>query len=64
VKHFRLEDRDLRIRKRGNEISVDPAPGTWSWLDAIATTLDADFVEGALEEPEMIDLREQWPPTE
>lgn len=31
---------------------VQPIPETWDWLDAMATTLDADCVEAAKEQPE------------
>jgi antitoxin VapB len=63
-KRFRLDSREVGIRKRGNEIILKPLPDTWAWLDEIARPLDADFVEGVLEEPEMIDCREQWPAAE
>jgi antitoxin VapB len=54
-KQFRLESREVRISKRGNEIVLEPLPDTWTWLDAIAGTLDPDFVEAAQEQPEMTD---------
>lgn len=60
-RNIRLESQELFISKRGNQIILQPLPDTWAWLDKIARPLDADFVEGALEQPEMIDRVEQWP---
>jgi antitoxin VapB len=54
-KQFRLKVREVAISKRGNRIILQPLPDTWAWLDEIARPLDADFLEGALEQPEMID---------
>jgi antitoxin VapB len=51
-KQFRLESREVRISRRGNEIILEPLPDTWDWLDAIKGRLDSDFVEAALEQPE------------
>ena len=50
-KQFRMEAREVRIRKRGKEIILEPLPDTWSWLDAIAGTLDEDFVKAVQEQP-------------
>jgi antitoxin VapB len=50
-KQFRVEGREVRIRRRGREIVLELVPDTWAWLDAIAGTLDADFVEAAQEQP-------------
>lgn len=50
-KHFRVEGREVRIKRRGNAIILDPVPETWEWLKAIAGTLDEDFVEAAKEQP-------------
>ncbi len=50
-KQFRVEGREVRIRKRGKEIVLEPVPDTWAWLDAIAGKLDDDFVEAVKEQP-------------
>jgi antitoxin VapB len=57
-KRFRLEAREVRIRKRGNEIVLEPLPDTWAWLDAIAGTLDEDFVEAVQEQPQATEERD------
>jgi antitoxin VapB len=51
-KHFRVEGREVRIRREGNAIILEPVPETWGWLKAIAGTLDEDFVEAANEQPQ------------
>ena len=51
-KQFRVEGREVRLRKRGSGIILEPVPETWSWLDAIAGTLDEDIVEAVQEEPQ------------
>jgi hypothetical protein len=37
--------------ERGAGIILEPVPDTWIWLDAIAGTLDKDFVEAVREQP-------------
>ena len=51
-KHFRVEGREVRIARRGSAIVLEPVPQTWEWLDAIAGTVDDDFVEAVKERPE------------
>jgi antitoxin VapB len=50
-KHFRVKGREVRITRRGNAIVLEPVPDTWEWLDAIAGTLDEDFVEAVKQQP-------------
>jgi antitoxin VapB len=52
-KEFRLDAREAGIRRHGRQIILWPLPDSWSWLDAIAGTLDEDFVQAALEQSEM-----------
>ena len=51
-KRFRVQGRQVRITRCGNAIILEPIPETWEWLDAIAGTLDKDFVEAVNEQPE------------
>ena len=48
-KEFRLACDEVRIRKEGSALILEPLPEDWSWLDGITGTLDDDFVEAALE---------------
>lgn len=50
-KEYRFEDREVRIRRRGAAVILEPIPKDWRWLDELAKAgpLDADFV--AVKEP-------------
>jgi len=47
----RAESRELRNRRR----ILEPVTDSWSWLDAIAGTLDEDFVEAVREQPQAVE---------
>jgi antitoxin VapB len=49
-KDFRFPGAEVRIRRHGSAVILEPMTEDWSWLDAIAGTLDDDFVE-AVKEP-------------
>jgi antitoxin VapB len=49
-KDFRFSGEEVRIRRHGNAVILEPIPTDWEWLDAIAGRLDDDFVEAALED--------------
>ena len=51
-KDFRLSGKEVHIRRRGNAVILEPVENDWSWLDAIAGTLDDDFVHAVKEQPE------------
>jgi antitoxin VapB len=51
-KDFRFGGKEVRIRRRGNAVILEPIPRDWNWLDAIAGKLDEDFVQAAQEEPQ------------
>lgn len=48
-KEFRFEADEVRIRKHGSAVILEPLNENWIWLDAIAGKLDEDFVESAQE---------------
>lgn len=50
-KQFRVEGREVRIKRQGNGILLEPVPETWSWLDAITGPVDGDFAEAVQEQP-------------
>jgi antitoxin VapB len=52
-KEYRFEGREVRIRKRGAAVVLEPIPSDWRWLDELgsAGALDADFVEAVREDP-------------
>jgi antitoxin VapB len=49
---YRVEGREVRIRRRGRAIVLEPVPESWEWLDGLAGDLDDDFVSAVREQPE------------
>ena len=49
---FRVEGREVRIRRRGRAIVLEPVPDSWEWLDALAGDLEEDFASAVREQPE------------
>ena len=49
-KEFRFEGKEVRIRRRGDAVILEPVPDDWAWLDAIVGKLDDDVIE-AVNEP-------------
>ena len=50
-KAFRFEGDQVRIRKHGNAVILEPVANDWAWLDAIVGELDDDFIEAVNEQP-------------
>ncbi|PYQ25756.1 MAG: AbrB/MazE/SpoVT family DNA-binding domain-containing protein [Acidobacteria bacterium] len=53
-KEFRVDAKEVQIRKQGNTIILNPIPDSWDWLDEIAGSLadDPDFMTAINEELE------------
>jgi antitoxin VapB len=53
-KEYRFEGHEVRIRRRGAAIILEPIPAGWRWQDELLSPggLDADAVEAAGEQPE------------
>jgi antitoxin VapB len=49
---FRVDGREVRIRRRGRAIVLEPVPESWEWLDALVNEVDDDFVSAVRERPE------------
>jgi antitoxin VapB len=49
---FRVDGREVRIRRRGRAIVLEPVPESWEWLDALVDEVDDDLVSAAREQPE------------
>jgi antitoxin VapB len=49
---FRVDGREVRIRRRGRAIVLEPVPESWEWLDALVDGVDDDFVSAVREQPE------------
>ncbi|HET7883437.1 MAG TPA: type II toxin-antitoxin system VapB family antitoxin [Acetobacteraceae bacterium] len=50
-KEYRFDTDEVRIRRHGAAIILEPIPKDWAWLDAIVGPLDEDFVKAALDRP-------------
>jgi antitoxin VapB len=52
-KEYRFEGSDVRIRRRGAAVILEPIPADWQWLDELAASgpLDADALEAVRERP-------------
>ena len=51
-KEFRFQAGEVRIRRHGSAVILEPVAEDWSWLDALAGRLDEDFVRAVDERPE------------
>jgi antitoxin VapB len=56
-KEYRFEVDEVRIRRRGAAVILEPIPTDWWWLDALhgAGPLDEDAAAAAGEEPGMFE---------
>jgi antitoxin VapB len=50
-KEFRFAAEEVRIRRQGAAVILEPIASDWEWLDAIAGRLDADFARAAASQP-------------
>jgi antitoxin VapB len=51
-KPFRFEAEEVRIRRHGQAVILEPIATDWAWLDALIGPLDDDFVQAVNEKPE------------
>ena len=49
-KEYRFEGSQVRIRRHGNAVILEPVPAGWDWLAKIQGPVDADFEAAATEE--------------
>ena len=50
-KEFRFDTDEVRIRRHGSAVILEPIAHDWAWLDPIVGPLDDDFVRSACEQP-------------
>ncbi|PRD50557.1 type II toxin-antitoxin system antitoxin VapB [Phyllobacterium myrsinacearum] len=50
-KEFRFDAAEVRIRRHGQSIILEPVPENWAWLDALTAPVDDDFAKAANEKP-------------
>ena len=44
-KDYRFEEQEVRIRRHGNAVILEPLAENWDWLDAVRGALDPDFIQ-------------------
>jgi antitoxin VapB len=49
---IRVDAGEVRIRRRGRAIVLEPVPESWDWLDTLAGEVDEDFESAVREQPE------------
>jgi antitoxin VapB len=52
---FRFDAAEVRIRRHGAAVILEPIANDWAWLDALAGQVDADFAQAAQEQPKTPD---------
>ena len=52
-KEFHFSGTQVRIRRHGSAVILEPLAEDWRWLDALAGHLDEDFVQSVNEQPDM-----------
>ncbi len=50
-KAFRLETDEVRIRRHGRSVILEPVAQDWDWLEALAGKVDEDFALAVAEKP-------------
>ena len=51
-KAFRMEGTEVRIRRQGRSVVLEPIAKDWAWLDAIAGTFSDDFFAESSQQPD------------
>jgi antitoxin VapB len=54
-KDFRFDTEEVRIRRHGNAVILEPIARDWAWLDKVIGPLDDDFVKATAEQPDQQD---------
>ncbi len=50
-KEYRFEQDEVRIRRHGEAVILEPIAHDWAWLEAVAGPVDRDFEQAAGEAP-------------
>jgi antitoxin VapB len=56
-KAFRFDSEQVRIRKEGSAVILEPIPSGWDWLKALVGPVDEDF-ERAVGEAQTFETRD------
>lgn len=50
-KAFRFDTDEVRIRRHGRAVILEPVAHDWAWLDQVVGPVDEDFVAATSEQP-------------
>jgi antitoxin VapB len=50
-KEYRFDGTEVRIRRQGNAVLLEPVEDQWAWLKRLSGRVDADFERAVLEQP-------------
>lgn len=50
-KEFRFDGKEVRIRRHGNKVVLEPIADDWAWLDELIGEFDDDFIAAVNEQP-------------
>ena len=50
-KEYRFDGDEVRIRRHGNAVILEPVAQDWDWLTEVVGPVDADFDKGVEEQP-------------
>jgi antitoxin VapB len=50
-KEFRFDASEVRIRRHGSAVILEPVAHDWNWLDGLVGAVDEDFESAASEQP-------------
>jgi len=51
-KAFRFETDEVRIRRHGRSVILEPVAQNWDWLEALTGPVDEDFASAVADKPE------------
>ena len=51
-KRFRFDGQEVRIRRHGSGVILEPIAEDWRWLDAVIGPVDDDFATAVAEKPD------------
>ncbi len=57
-KQYRFVGEEVRIRRHGDAVILEPIATDWGWLDAIAGQMSDDYLANGREQPPMPGERE------
>lgn len=50
-KAYRFASKEVRIRRQGRAVVLEPIPDDWSWLRELRGKFDEDFIRAVEEKP-------------